>query len=108
MRGLVRAGLVACCLVLPAPASGGTRRKRATPLGVEEAKGLLADGRATKRTLTGRIDASNVHIVEEAIAKFQAALAVYEAALPGGISTHTLRPACVAACPVHSRCRRRS
>eukprot|EP01044_Picomonas_judraskeda_P036663 COSAG03_NODE_16287_length_406_cov_0.843648_1_plen_25_part_10 len=25
MRGLVRAGLVACCFLLPAPASGGTR-----------------------------------------------------------------------------------
>ena len=85
MRVPVCAVLVASCyLALPVPASGGTMRTRATPLGVEEAQGLLADGLAKKRTVKGRIDASNVHVVEEAVAVFEAALSVYEAAMPGG------------------------
>ena len=86
MRGLRSAGLVAACclLLLPAPASGGARRTRATPSALEEAQALLADGLAKKRTVAGKIDASNVHTVEDAIAAFESALAVYRAGLPGG------------------------
>jgi hypothetical protein len=74
------AALVVACLLQPS--CGGTRRS-ATPA-AEEAEALLADGLARKRMLTGKIGPSNVHIVEGAIAKFEEALAVYEAALPGG------------------------
>eukprot|EP01043_Picozoa_sp_COSAG02_P004116 COSAG02_NODE_106_length_36326_cov_13.777266_3_plen_477_part_00 len=104
MRVLVCAVLVVgCCLLLPAPASGGTRRKRATPLGVEQAQGLLAEGLAKKRMVKGRIDASNVHIVEEAVAIFEAALAVYEAALPGGTPANCVLGPVRSAGPVSTR-----
>ena len=75
------AALVVACLLQPS--CGGTRRS-ATPAAAEEAEALLADGLARKRMLTGKIGPSNVHIVEGAIAKFEEALAVYEAALPSG------------------------
>jgi hypothetical protein len=82
------AALVVACLLQPS--CGGTRRS-ATPAAAEEAEALLADGLARKRMLTGKIGPSNVHIVEGAVAKFEEALAVYEAALPGGAATRAAR-----------------
>lgn len=67
------------CLLAPSSPSG-LPSKAATAAAQE----LLDDGLATKRTLRGNIDKGNVHVVEAAVAKWEEALAVYQAALPGG------------------------
>ena len=85
--------LLLASLACWAPRSAGHSGRTASKEATAAAQELLEDGLATKRTLQGSIDKGNVHIVEATVAKWEEALAVYEAALPSGNSPLCSLPA---------------